>query len=673
MVEKTAKARQRAPRKDQSQEAILQLKDEVNARTSRLIELLKKTKSGLNGGPAPDIGVEKFKLTDPMPDGVIQSGRTALQELSSILEGIQRVDQMQNDYAAERESRLAERMKKMQEMHQEAAFDIRIKKEASNKLTRLWSNIVAPFSSEKGKTERLSMLNALGRIDANLQEVEDKVLSKDPSILDALLFSKNLYADAKITFFTPFRENLKEMLDVSTKASEDLQQAVKEEEKKIETKKKALEKEKAQRERDEFKSKMTETKPTTPIEKQKSNIDKKMTEMVVPEKQKEPKSEKPKTEKTEKKIEPKLEEPKVEEPESLGPSFLREKKPFVKEVVTPNIESKRTILPDIPIPPESPVEIPESIEEALPEISLEERSTVYRKHLVDNIQQLYRDVFKSVSELNNIPDPWDDRIRNQWSGLNAQADYVMRLIISAIPEGFDVRKYIEKQHIQYLMFIKMIGDIQASINAYKSELVLSKDNEEFEFGSTIDEKNLQDQALNFTENYRKELQSMAEISHALVSLATNKFTRMLKRLRTQMSFGKIDRSLRLEVDKDLRSARENLQGMMDNLERKNINFRVLISDSLRFYDSLIDVYSGLASLGGMYNSRMLMEKAKRKTEKQYMPYDILRETDVRAMKGIADELKRDRDNIRQLYSVEGMIPDLETQLSRLKREYDGLN
>src|SRR5690606_4722491 len=279
MVEKRAKARQRAPRKDQSQESILQMKDEINARTSRLIELLKKTKSGLNGGPAPDIGVEKYKLTDPMPSEVAQSGRVAIQELNSILEGIQRADQMQDDYAAERVQRLYERTQKMQEIQQDvevkAALDLLIRKEASNKLTRLWANIVAPFGSEKGKAERLSLLNALGRVDNNLQEVEDKVLSNDPSILDAIHLSKNLYADAKATFFSPFRANLKEMLETSNSISSDLLKSVKEQERKLDEKKKNLEKEKTQKEREELKSRLTKSRPSQPLD-EKINIDKKI-------------------------------------------------------------------------------------------------------------------------------------------------------------------------------------------------------------------------------------------------------------------------------------------------------------------------------------------------------------------------------------------------------------
>src|SRR5690606_12377741 len=492
---------------------------------------------------------------------------------------------------------------------------------------------------------------------------------------------------AKATFFSPFRANLKEMLETSNSISSDLLKSVKEQERKLDEKKKNLEKEKTQKEREELKSRLTKSRPSQPLD-EKINIDKKIENLDENIKE-EPL---PKAQRVEV---PKPAKKPVEEPQKSKPSFINDdsfntknvvpvdvpKQKPTKDVVNvpslkidvPMVEEPSRVVEKENIVPEIQEIIEESVPESIPEVSPDERSIIYRRHLVENIQQLYREVFQSVSELGSIPDPWDDRIRNQWSALNAQADYATKLIISSIPDGFDIKKYIEKQHIQYLMFIKLVGDIKTSVNAYKTELNLSNGDDSFEFGTTIDEKSLQDQALNFTEAYRKELQTIAKISYGLVSLASNSFTRMLKRFRTQMSWGKIDRSLRLSVDRNLRTSRDNLQQMMDNIEKRNIDFRSLISSSIRFYDSLIDVYTGLASLGEMYNSRMFIEKSKRKSEKEHMPYDLIRETDIRSMKTIARELQKDKEDIKELYSLEESIPDLEAKLNRLQGEYAGLN
>lgn len=673
MVEKRAKARQRAQRKDPGQETILQMKDEVNARTSRLIELLKQIKSGLNGGPAPDIGIEKFKLTDPMPAEVAQTGRSAIQELNSILEGIQRADQMQDEYAQQRADKMNERMQRMQEVQQAAEFDIRIRKEASNKLTRLWANIVAPFGSEQGKSERLMMLNALGRIDSNLKEVEDKVLSKDPSILSAVHEVRNLYSDANATFFNTFRENLNQMITSSVAVADDLQRSIAEEDKKN----RSVEKDK-------------EGKNVQPADKSKVQFD-------VPwlDKKKEHKEEKTE-DSARQEAKPEVSEPaKENKPESPEEFIEVEDKPQPESKPKKNLKKNVSIPGELPsflteeeakgvVPvPESSIETdiveeykaePEPIEINLEETEVqkertpEEKSIIYRKHLLNNVQTLYSDVYNEISDTGSLPNPWNERVRDQWSALNAQAETASQMIIRASPEGVDMKKFVEKQHIQYLMFIKLVGDIKTSLNAYKHEKEMAKSDENFQWGSTLNEQALQNNALQFTQGYREELKTLASISHSLVALGSNKFTRMLKRWRTQMSWGQADRSLRLLVDKNVREARKNLQGMMNNLEKRNINFRTLITDSIRFYDSLIDVYDGIFSLANMYNSRMLMEKSQRKKEREYMPYDIIRESDIRNMKYISKELQNDRERIKKLYSLEDKIPELESILEKLRNE-----
>jgi len=230
MIEKSA-IRQRARRIEPAQEEIVSGKDALNERISKLITFLIELKRGMNGGPAPGIGVPKYKLTQPMPDQVVSSGDRASQELDAIIQELKGIDTKQHQYAKNKFEQLNQRVQQFQNLQEQAqerqavaSIEHELKKLASSKLSRLWAHIAGPFTfSEKGVQERLALLRTLARMNSNLKDLEDKVLSGSSSSLDAVEEAKALYLDARINFFQEYRENLNRMLSTTEREAKKLE------------------------------------------------------------------------------------------------------------------------------------------------------------------------------------------------------------------------------------------------------------------------------------------------------------------------------------------------------------------------------------------------------------------------------------------------------------------
>lgn len=131
-----------------------------------------------------------------------------------------------------------------------------------------------------------------------------------------------------------------------------------------------------------------------------------------------------------------------------------------------------------------------------------------------------------------------------------------------------------------------------------------------------------------------------------------------------------DKSIRLMVDRHIRNARKNLQSMLDNLEKRHINFRSLIRDSEAFYESFIQVYDKLANLAEAYNSRMRIEKSDQRQQQGKMMYEIIPNSDIYALRKIADSLQRDNDNIEMLNKIESSISEMQSVINESKSQID---
>jgi len=618
MVEKAAKARQRSQRKDPTQEAIVRSKDEINDRTSRLIRLLIELKRGWNGNPAPDVGVpQKYNLTDPMPDQVASTGDAALRELTSIIQGLHQIDDMQDNYSASRTERISERMKQMQQLQQQAAVQEELRKEASNRLTRAWAHIVAPFGSERGKWERLKLLRALARVNSNLKDVEEEVLSGDPGILDSLYLAKQLYLDAKGSFFEAFRKNLTGMLQSTGAELAKLNEEIKAEAEK--------QKEREQKESLEQQGPLKEGPgPAVPTKKKKepsaSDLEKRLEKLV-----------------------------------SKLDSELKEREKKHKKEQGLKGEDQRMPRPAKPSPPPTPAEeIPPPVEEVVAP-DPREKQLALRQFILGKRDEMYANVAQYLSDPKyaETPEPWAQRLRNQWEGINDAAQ--------KIPASKGERQWV----MSYLTFVKAIGDLQASVYTFDNELRTAQFKPDFQFGTTIDEAQLENQARNFVNVYREDLAKFASFDKYLIAQG-GRLSRWVKRMLTQLSW-KRDKHLRLQAADHIRNARSGLQAMLDNLERRNINFRQLINQSDAFYDSFIQMYDKLADVADSYNSRMRIEKSERKVKKERMRYDLIPTTDINAMRIIRNRLVSDRQDIRNLDALETEVSKLQANLDKIRQ------
>jgi hypothetical protein len=621
MVEKAAKARQRSQRKDPTQEAIVHSKDEINERTSRLIRLLIELKRGWNGNPAPEVGVpQKYNLTDPMPDQLPSTGDAALKELTSIIQGLHQIDDMQDNYSSTRTQRISERMKQMQELQQQAAIEAGLRKEASNRLTRAWAYIVAPFGSEQGKWERLKLLHSLARVNSNLKDVEEAILSGDPGILDSLYIAKQLYLDAKGSFFEAFRKNLTGMLYSTRAELSQLNDEIKAEKEK----QKELEQQKSTEEQGPLTSGPGPALPkgrgkkgpsASDLEKQVDKIVSKLDERI-----------KERTEKQEKQRDLK--------PESkVMPQRPKEETPTEPEPV-----------PETP-PPEEPVQ-PDP----------REKQWALRQFILGKRDEMYNNVARNLGDekYREAPEYWAQRLSNQWEGINNAAQQ--------IPTSKGDRQWV----LNYLTFIKAIGDLQASVYTFDNELRAAQLKPDFQFGTTVDEGQLENQARNFVNIYREDLAKFASSDDEQLIAQGGRLSRWVKRMLTELSW-KRDKHLRLQAANQAKSARSGLQAMLDNLEKRNINFRQLINQSDAFYDSFIQLYDKLADLADSYNSRMRIEKSERKVKKERMRYDLIPTTDINAMRIIRNRLVSDRQDVRDLDALETDVSKLQASLDKIRQ------
>ena len=712
MIDKTAKGKQRSQRKEPEQEALVQLKDQSNERMSKLISLYKAVIKGINGGPSPGVGVdEKFNLTAPMPDSVPAAAQQAAQEAASLADFVRQIDQAQDNYSAGKTEKMQRRLQQMQTRMQEtqalqeqvqqdqvqAAVEEALHKEASNQLTRLWSHLT-PFSwGEKGRGHRLAMLRSLARVDSNLKDVENAVLGGDPKILNAVNLAKQLWDDVDVTFFKEFGNQLASMTSVAENEVKRIGKELQAMQKQLEDLTKMSKKDNGQQ--NEVKTGPTQipkgNKPAAPpatSETEKGTdgttppsgdvspekTEEKSVTSLTPAEVKKLVEEALKTQEeaikrlrddhermkapartTPDKGEPTGEALKVETPkgeiakdetdpdaslkEQTGePTSETPKQETGKEEAPPEAEApkpkrrRRVVQPrqpaaPAPEPPKDPVQI------------LRE----YAGHIWANATQMYRDIGLQAAKAQNAPDVWADRIYGQWDDVKQN--------IQALQQSETKVQWT----VNYLKFLKAVGDVKVSVDSMEAEMKEMANNPELQPGSTINDQRLESLARIFVATHQAQLRSVARLyNDRIVRYAHNQLSRFVQRMLQHVSGGR-DKAVRLRVDEALRTSRQSLQDMLNILEKKNINFRALITASGAFLGSITEVYDMLSRLGSMYNSRMRIEKSDRRIRKDRMPYDLIPNTDINDLKRIKDRLAQLNDLATRLDEAEGVQFDLQ--------------
>ena len=814
-LEKLARTR----RKEPAQEAIVEDKDRLNQRMSNLIHLLIELKKGWNGRPAPEVGVtEKINLTQPLPPSIPQYGQTALHELEQIIQELNQVANEQGNYSTGKMRAREERMQAMQKLQEQsqaqeqpaatpeptqeqrqAAFDdMLLVKVASNKLTRLWAHVVAPFSSEKGRGERLEMLRGLARVDSNLRDLEEAILKGDPGILEAVEIAKQLYIDARVSFFDSLRKNLYEMNQSAEKQLADIKSEMKEAKIKAELKTKPTEPleggpvtapdskkptkttpaskpdddaafQKVQKRIDDLEGKIQqainkETKPAEtpavpPAVAPEVAPPAKATEVNKPTAPA-PVPEEPLHDGTVQVPDNSLEAPPVSppppepaavqepaapaapEPVAVKPETVRpEPKPADKGPITPHDDleswwggyllvhnsiknnaelvkklksldtkkaeqelrkhvndgmenlgfvgpykrdkSRKIYLnvakamrtakglpvditeeaPAVVAPVEAPVQEVQPLEVVQEEAAQEAETASqpapgitlqdYTKFVMDNVSGWWKKFFQPIMSVKNRPNA-----PSQWLDILDPKVFELQVHVEHMNE-LETKYDLE---VSYLEFLYIIGEIQAILNAFTVEEQAKNTNPNFEYGSLLDPVRIEGQAKTFVQLHRKDLNAVGSMYETSLASYGSRLSRFVKRMLQNVSGGK-DRGVRLKADQEVRSSRKNLQTIMDNLEKRNINFRSLISSSSGFLESMGNLYDRLADLADMYNARIKIEKAKHKMQKSRMPYDVI--TSIESLRRIGNTFRKDISITQSLEIYEKELAEISDQLDAL--------
>ena len=618
----------RQERKNPQQRAIVNSKDLINRRTSKLISLLIALKKGWNGGPSPDIGVDKFNLTQPIPDEVVGTGDAAVHELSDIVQILRQIKTQQDSYSASRMQR-AEQLKNVQQAVPEAppaavpsndnsqqiaaaVAEELLKKTASNPFTRILTHLIAynPFfiTKEKDRGQRLALLRSLARVNSSLKDIEDKVLGmEEGSILDSIYVAKQLYSDAKSSFFGVFRNNINEMLSSLNTEFEDL--------------KKALEK--------SSKPKPTDGQDQTLVPRDPNKVileavQEAQTILNEPTVQQEPVA--------------KREEQELNKGQTILPSESVLKEPVKPEEKTKRVRRKRRT---------APVVVPKSdFVDSDFEKQEQERYHKLIEYVYDNTNRLTMECFDVVQI--NLPDPWGAKVKSEYRKIYKLAEQIVSKIKSA--------DHFEEE---YAIFLKLVGKIKALTYSAEAEKKAQETNPELVTGSMLNESEINSQADVFSDAQFKAFKDMADMKIAQAS----DIHRFIRRMITHI-IPRRDRSLRLTISRSLRQARAGLQGMLDVLESRHLDFRRLMSNSNMFYDSLISCYESLADLADMYNSTMRMEKSYRKQKNVKMTYDMIPTMDINALRMAMRALEIDRANIQKIEELENLTSEMSNALEK---------
>jgi hypothetical protein len=530
-----------------------------------------------------------------------------------------------------------------QQQIEAAVVEELIKKTASNPLTRIWTHIVAynPFASENNRGYRLELLRSLARIDDSLEDIEDKILSQsESSVLDSVYVAKQLYSDAKSSFFGDFRKNINQMLSDAEKELAVLKDAVEERKNKKPT--------------------LPTEKPTLPATETDLNLDIAISRVEDTLAETPPQEVEPAT-RREEQIPPAIEtdlnleiperaaEPESK-PEPLG--IAEEEKPKknderVAEKAKKALESEdrvkararkdekklrgRKKVPVAPIPPSDFVDSDfEKVQH--------DKYTKIAEYVFQHVGTLLRECL--VIANSDIPRFWKTKIREE-------TQKIRNLGLEIVQEMKTEADY----DITYAHFLEGVGVVKALAYVAETEIKSSASDPEFISGSLFNETEIKSQAINFAKEQMKIFVDMSQkVSQASVA------SRFIKRMITHI-IPRRDRNLRLTISRNIRQARQGLQKLLDILEQRNVDFRKLMDASKAFLEYISHVFEELADLGDMYNSTMRMEKSVRKQRSVKMTYDMIPTMDINALRIAGKSMNTDLFNVYKLEQLESDLTD----------------
>lgn len=716
MIEKDA----RNKLKDPALEVIVEEKDAVNVRMSRLVKLIIEIKKGLNGKPAPGIGIDtKTNIAGPLPPQVVSSSGVALQEFGEIDDQIKEIDNKQDTNAQSREERLKAREEGLKNIQTEASErDEAIVKIASNIFSRIWSHIKAPFSWGK---QRLRLLRALGTIDRSLEELNDNVLSGGDNIPEAIYLARQIYSDGKSSFFEEFQKSLEESVETAKIEQGKLEKAVSKKEtanKPESTDDKVVDSKPPPKTSPGVSS--TAPKTTVPVEKPVEKPEEDSVVLAPPVKKTAPKA-------------PLVQLPQIPVPPPVKsepivsvqePPVITTHEISVPEVVNEpvvNHEESSVITPSVPaIDPEVVSDLAQEIEQVLidtppeviptPEpISIEPPAVTIKndKPNVPSSSRKPRTNRKLLAPRNPVavsPTTQRDEVE-QINEEKLDKELVEESNVSKEDSKKEFVKHILQQangiYKEFNSNKGIVGKRKNIIDPWKSELIIynkevnklikelyklegKSEDELFNLfqvfavnvgkfiaicnsldSGSFNKKDISKAGIDFARipvgqalKLKNSIQKSSSLSIALYKTAAA--PQFINRLLTNLSFKK-DKNIRLRVDREIKKAQQGLQQMMDNLENKNINFQDLIRNSDVFYSSLIEIYDKLADLGDNYNAALKTEKSKKKSGKP-----IISQVDINFLRTVRNRFEQDMTAIKSLEQLEGKIIEISKNIMNLQ-------
>jgi hypothetical protein len=205
------------------------------------------------------------------------------------------------------------------------------------------------------------------------------------------------------------------------------------------------------------------------------------------------------------------------------------------------------------------------------------------------------------------------------------------------------------------------------MQAYQREIDAYEKNPNFGFGQTLSDalkSKIEEVADAFVLHHDKEIRSTAAREDSLVSYGS-RLSRFMKRIVQHVSGGK-DKAIRLKADEELRKARSGLQNMMNNLEKRNIDFRSLISASHLFLEGLVGASNKIADLASRYNDNLEIQKYDTIKSNQKKRLDFVRVTRINELRRVSTFLQKDQAKVQELIDTERALSEAQMLMESLK-------
>ena len=213
----------RTTRKDHDQESLVSKKDEINQRTSKIIELLIETKKSWNGKPAPGIGVsENHSLKEPLPPQTISTMDQVVQMVQEVDSKLKDIDKQQSGY----QSSLQEKE------HTDSKSGLDLSALGSNIGTRFISHIKAPFQfGDTDKWVRLKLLRSSSKMEKHIEDIQSYILSSDSTSIPNVIYkAKDMFHIFDNEIVEPIISSMRDLPEKRTIAPEDIESNIESEE-----------------------------------------------------------------------------------------------------------------------------------------------------------------------------------------------------------------------------------------------------------------------------------------------------------------------------------------------------------------------------------------------------------------------------------------------------------